>query len=307
MLKTLRKNTKVIIWGIIVAFGMWGAFSVSTQFRDQGQIAGRVFGSPVSYQEFNKLRKATEIFSLTGERMEDPGILHQLTWQNIIFAREAKRLHIKVSDDEVRAQVQKLLDAQKVPASSPEIYERWVRSISSASPREFEEMIREMIRVQKLLKEMRAAPVTEPTLEEAKKSFLLEKRKLELEVLRFPDLDAAKAFKPEMFKSPAVEKPGSLGLRDLMLNYALTEAHVAALYALEPQAVSEPLPAGSNAFIFRLLSKNSVSEADFDTLGTGDQYRKELLNRKRMEHFMDWHLDLIQRSHFQDMMPGGKS
>ncbi len=169
MLSTLRKNTKKIIWVLIFLFCSWGAFSVSVQFRDKGQIAGRVFGSAVSYQEFNKLRKATGIFTLTGEREKDPGILHQLTWQNLVFAREARRRWIKVSDEEVSDQVQKLLEVQKIPSTSPEVYERWVRSISGAAPREFEEMVREMIRIQKLLKEVRSEPVLGLTSEESKK------------------------------------------------------------------------------------------------------------------------------------------
>ena len=44
MLKGLRKNTKLIIWSVIIAFALWGGFSVGTQFQKEGRIAGEIFG-----------------------------------------------------------------------------------------------------------------------------------------------------------------------------------------------------------------------------------------------------------------------
>ncbi len=315
MLKTLRKNTKSIIWFIIISFCLWGAFSVGIQFNQRGQIAGRVFGRPVSYQEFNKFVKASEIFSLTGERVEDPGILHQHAWQNVIFSREARRQRIKVSDDEVRDEIKRMLDAQKIAADSA-VYEGWVRSVSGAAPRDFEEMVREMLRIQKLLREVRQAPMDAPDEAEVRKSFLLEKRKVEAEIVSLPDAEAAKNFRPAMLADenwraktgitggPALEKIPLQSLRDWMLAYTLTEAQVQEIYTLPEGAVSDPVTLSSGrVLIFKITGKTQISETDYDAPGIGEKYREELLERKRYDRFLDWHINLIKRARFQDFMP----
>lgn len=315
MLKMLRKNTKVIIWFIILSFCLWGAFSVGLQVSSGGQIAGRVFGRPISFQEFNKFLKASEIFSLTGDKVEDPGILEQHAWQNIIFASEAKRRKIKVSDDEVRDEIKRLLAAQKVP-SNESSYQLWVKAVSGSTPRNFEEMVREILRVQKLLREVQSAPVELPPEADVRKQFLMDQRQLAAEAIIFTDAAAAQSFYELMLKDsdwrskvslpggPLLESIALQSLRNIALSYALTEPQIQKVYALAKDSVSSPEATASSKFIlFRITDKKEVTESDFEAEGVAQKYQAELTERKRYDNFLSWHNDLIHRSKFESAMP----
>jgi len=314
MLNTLRKNTKLIVWFIILSFCLWGAFSVGIQLNESGQIAGKVFGRPVSFQEFNKFLKASEIFSLTGSRVEDPGILQQHAWQNIIFASEAKRLRISVSDEEVRDELKRLLAAQRVPMDDA-AYESWVRGISGTTPRNFEEMIRETLRVQKLLQLIQKKPVELAPGLDLRKQFLLDRRQLAAEAVIFTEAARAQSFYEGMLKDPAnwrsqaalpggplLQKITLQPLSDFALSYGLDEKQVLALYALSKDSVSPPnATASGRVIIFKLTDRKEVAESEFDIAGTTEKYRDELLEKKRYQDFLAWHNDLIQRSRFEDL------
>lgn len=317
MLKTLRKNTKGIIWFIIISFCLWGAFSVGIQLNGRGQLAGRVFGSPVSFQEFNKFLKASEIFSLTGSRVEDPGILQQQAWQNIIFAREAKRRKIQVSDDEVRDEIKRLLAAQKIPLGN-DAYQAWVKAVSGASPRNFEEMVRETLRVQKLLRNIQKIPVELPPNSDLRKQFLLDKRQLAAEAVIFTDAETAQKFHDLMLKDsdwhskvalpggPLLENISLQSLSDTALSYALSEEQIQGLYALAKETLSAPQPTKSGRVIlFKITDKKEVAETEFAVPEIADKYRAELTERKRYQSFLNWHNDLIRRSRFEDYTQQG--
>ncbi len=182
MLKTLRKNTKIIIWTVVVSFALWGAFSVGTQFQKEGRVAGEVFGNEVNFQDFDRFYRANQIFSFTGKPIEDPEILKQQTWQSIIYWREAARKKIKAPDEAVRSEIKRLLVAEGISNATPEIYKRWLSATVKESPQQFERQVRELLQIQKLILEIRERPIDPPTREQALKRFLLESQKLQQEV-----------------------------------------------------------------------------------------------------------------------------
>lgn len=151
VLKFLRKNTKTVIWGVVIAFVLWGGFAVSTSFQTEGRVAGKVFGKEITFQEFNRFYRAAQIFSFTEKPPEDPDFIKRLAWENIILSQEAKREKVKVSDDEIRAEVLRLLQSQKVPLES---YERWLKTSVGESPQDFEAELREILRIRKLLNQV---------------------------------------------------------------------------------------------------------------------------------------------------------
>ncbi len=171
MLNTMRKNTKVIVWSVIFCFALWGAFSVGEQFRKEGRVAGEVFGKNISFQEYDRFYRASQILSFNGQPIKDPELLRQQTWQTIIYSKEAQKRKIQVSDDEVRSQIGALLKAQGVEAPTAAIYRRWLESTIKETPHEFEKQVREILRIQKLMMSVEAEPVEEPTEEEIQKRF----------------------------------------------------------------------------------------------------------------------------------------
>lgn len=172
MMSFFRKHTKIIVWFAAIAFVLCGGYSISSM-KKEGRFAGEVFGKTVTFQEYNKFYRATQLFMPSKEPIKDSDLLRNYTWQNIIYAREAKREGIKVSDQEVRADITNILKEQGLINPTPEQYKIWLTRALQMSPRDFEEGLREFIRIQKLLrtKVPAAAPsdTDKATTEEAAK------------------------------------------------------------------------------------------------------------------------------------------
>jgi hypothetical protein len=151
MLKTFRLHTKTIIWIVVGSFILWGGYSVSA-LKKEGRFAGEAFGKSVSFQEYNQFYRATQLFMPSEKPVEDPELLRDYTWQNIIYSREAKRKGIKITDEEVRGEISNILKQQGLVSPTTEQYRVWLTRTLHLSPREFEEGLREFIRIQKLLR-----------------------------------------------------------------------------------------------------------------------------------------------------------
>jgi hypothetical protein len=155
MLKIFRQNTKIIIWVTVVALALlFGAGSIVDLVtgKKSGRFAGEAFGKPVTFQEYNQFFSATRIFMPSEKPLEDPELLRNYTWQNIVYSREAKREGIKITDEEVRGEIANILKQQGMINLTAEQYKVWLTRTLQLSPRDFEEGLREFMRIQKLLR-----------------------------------------------------------------------------------------------------------------------------------------------------------
>lgn len=141
----------MIIWIVVGSFILWGGYSV-TALKKEGRYAGEAFGKPVTFQQYNQFFRATQIFMPTEKPIEDQELLRNYAWQNIIYAREAAQNGVKVTDEEVRSEIATILKQQGLINPTPEQYKIWLTRSLHISPREFEEGLREFIRIQKLLR-----------------------------------------------------------------------------------------------------------------------------------------------------------
>ncbi len=74
--------------------------------------------------------------------------MERLAWQTIVLSRHAKREGIKIGDDEVRAEVERLFSTQGI--FNPVFYEDWVEKNMQGRPRDFEESVRKHLAAQKI-------------------------------------------------------------------------------------------------------------------------------------------------------------
>ena len=157
MLKFLRKNTKTIVWTVVIAFVMWGGYAVQSQFQESNRAPGKIFGKEVSFRDYLTAGQIVGLFYVPPKDEEPPSAeqVEAQTWQFLILSREAKRRKITVSDDEVRQAIVHLLGNQGTLGLSGEEYARWVRSQFHREPAEFENQVRENLRVRKLLEDAR--------------------------------------------------------------------------------------------------------------------------------------------------------
>ena len=153
MLNFYRKNIKTFIWIIVFSFIAWGIGTLSVSKESSSPYAGSVFGQRVTQKEYLSTFKYYELFTrLNSDEKESKPItmeqLQALTWQTIILSREAKRQGIQVSDDEVRQELESLFSREGVFNQS--LYEAWVKKNFSTRPRDFEEVVRRHIAVEKI-------------------------------------------------------------------------------------------------------------------------------------------------------------
>ncbi|MFH0985767.1 MAG: SurA N-terminal domain-containing protein [Candidatus Omnitrophota bacterium] len=151
MLKLFRRYTKIIIWFVVGSFMLWGGYSV-TALKKEGRYAGEVFGKPISFKEYNQFARATQLFMPSEKPVDDAELLRDYTWQNIIYAHEAALKGVKVPDEEVREEIVKILKQQGLTNPTTEQYKGWLSRSLQISTREFEEGLREFVRIQKLLR-----------------------------------------------------------------------------------------------------------------------------------------------------------
>ncbi len=155
MLKIFRQNTKIIIWITVIALALlFGAGSIADLVtgKKSGRFAGEVFGKSVTFQEYNQFSRATQLFMPSEKPLDDPELLRDYTWQNIIYSHEAKREGVKITDEEVRGEISNILHQQGLVRPTAEQYKIWLTRTLHLSPREFEEGLREFMRIQKLLR-----------------------------------------------------------------------------------------------------------------------------------------------------------
>jgi hypothetical protein len=313
MLKILRKNTKIVIWSVIISFVLWGGYSVGTQFRKEGRIAGEVFGKNVSFQEFDAFYRAGQIFSVSGKPLEDPELLKQHAWQSIIFSREAKRQKINVSDDEVLAEVFRLLSAQGIEKPAPEIYRRWLQATVRETPQEFENQVREIMRIQKLLRQVNAGAVKPPSEETIHRQFLRENQVLTAGLMLFPSLDKAKAFRQEVLTAQKWNEkiksyPQELrtltkvNVDSLIKQWQVPEKDAFALHGMATKTVSEPVPVGTQYGIFHLIEKENADEKKYQS-EFKEKYTNEVTSNMKYQHFVFWATDLREKARLKDYMP----
>ena len=153
MLKFLRKKTKAIVWTVIIAFISWGGYAVSLQLGESQRAAGRIFGKEVSYREYQFAGRAVQILSHSSQEAEAPAPdqIEAETWEFLVLSREARRRRVQVTDEEVRREIGLFLAHKGADPISSELYHQWIRGAFREEPREFENQIREHLRIQKLL------------------------------------------------------------------------------------------------------------------------------------------------------------
>lgn len=318
MLKVFRKNTKTIVWIVVISFVLWGGYAVSSQFEKRGRYAGEVFGKAVSFQEFDIYYRSVQLFSLGGSKTpDDPEVIRQQAWQSLILSTAAKRQKINVTDDEVRAEIFRLMAIQKIDNPTEAIYQRWLQATVRETPKVFEQQIRELLRTQKLVQKINLEPVSSPSDQDLKIMFLGEERKISFEALPFKTLEEAKAFTAKVkdgksWKKEAEAMKGKpavaplISVTALMQQWGLPEAQLQTLWKVEPGKISEPIAVAGQFAVFYITKKQNADEKKFN-----EEMKKTLTQRftekQKYERFSLWNQKLFIEARLKDYQEAGKS
>ncbi len=159
MFKILRRHTKTVVWVIVAAFVLWGASSLFVSQNRETSYAGEIFHKKVSHKEYNEISKMLNLFSQPLAVSKNSGDTE--IWFYLALKREAERRKIPVFDVEVRNQIMRMFGGGE--KFDPETYRRWIENVLKDQPRSFEELVREYIRIQKLVRQIHTQPVPKNT------------------------------------------------------------------------------------------------------------------------------------------------
>jgi len=165
MLKLLRHKhvSKIILLGILVlilpAFVMWGTANVKSG-KDKGPtFVGMIDNKKVSFDDFYESLtaiKAQVVMNYYAQPevinifLKNKRFMGKLAWDRLIMAREAKKHKFNISDSEVSAYVKSAPIFIRGGEFDARIYDYVLRNNFGIFPRNFEEIIRENLKIQKL-------------------------------------------------------------------------------------------------------------------------------------------------------------
>ena len=144
---------KILMWSLVVIFALWGLGSVATSRKT---YAGIVFGKKVSFQDYNRsynavLNRAKMMYGDKLPKLEKFLNLRSQAWDRLILEYSAKKKHIRVSNKEVVERIASFPFFQRNGVFDDRLYTYIVSNVFQSSPRDFEEAVRNDIKIDKLI------------------------------------------------------------------------------------------------------------------------------------------------------------
>lgn len=185
MLRTLRKNTKLILWVLLllivppfVFFGIESAF-----VRKGDPIVGVLFGQRIHFTDFLKSKNhASAMVRLRQPQGIDDTFLTQMTWQRLVFLHQAIEAKIRVSDTELSDAIQKAFSFKG--EFNPKAYELFVKGSLRLSIAEFENAFRETLMIEKFQSTL--SKLVQVSDDEVYESFFYDHEKVEMNYCEIP-------------------------------------------------------------------------------------------------------------------------
>jgi len=165
MLKLMRnkKVTKFVLWGTLIlilpAFVIWGAGSISKSKEKGPKYVGIIDGKKVSFDDFAASLAAvrTQIFmnyfpqpKVMETIFTNKELMGKLAWDMLIMSSEAGKRKIKVSDAEIIGFIRGHPLFSRGGQFDDRMYQYILRNNLNIYPRNFEEITRDNLAIQKL-------------------------------------------------------------------------------------------------------------------------------------------------------------
>ncbi len=154
-----KKFAKRVLIGlsiiIIPAFVLWGAGSISRK----PSIIGMIGGQKIYPADFIKSLRAMKIqlllnfytnFDTFNQIMQNRPVLNRLAWERLIFLNSAKEKNLKITNEEVLSFLAAHPLFQRNGVFDQQVYRHIIKSTLRMEPREFEELVRENLRIKAL-------------------------------------------------------------------------------------------------------------------------------------------------------------
>lgn len=304
-MKAIRKLVAPTIWLIVISFALWGAQSFFLGFKKETLGAGKAFGKIITFKKFqDAMRSAQLLLEKPGAEKTSPEKLEEAAWQNIVLGAEAKQQKVHISDKEVIAEIQRLFGVDE--RMDQATYQQWIFRNFGEQPRAFEERIREILQIQKLLAqhETQEATVTD---EEVEQVFFDSQNKLTTEYTAFDTLEKLNEFKTQLAQAPSfwedekkkensnIKPFGPASVAMLMAVYKVSREDVDQLLSLPDGTVSAPVQFKNGFALIKIMGKELAAKEKYDE-ETKRDFKERLLEQKKQAAFFDWWNDVMKRA-----------
>lgn len=147
-----KRFVKFTMWALVIAFAGFGAGNLASSKKN---YAGVIFGKKVSIPEYNRsysavLSRAKMIYADKLPELQKFLNLREQAWDRLILKYQAKKRLFRVSNKEVIERIASLKLYQRNGVFDKKLYSYIVENVFQATPREFEESVRDDIIIEKL-------------------------------------------------------------------------------------------------------------------------------------------------------------
>ena len=305
----MRRWTGFIAGATVGVMVIWFVGTAVSSRINEGQVAGWLFGKPVSVQDYEQTLHAVthnEILSRQdkSQKKATQQELESRAWERLLFLKEAKQKKIQVSDQEVIDHLKQWSAFSHQGQFDHASYEMFATYTLGTSTRAFEEEIRQDLMINKLWEQ--ALGRNSATDSELKEQFHRKEDAIQISVLPLPNEKTA-----QEIADVAQQKPAQLDkiaqhwklklIRSDFFNRSETLPDIGnattfeRLFELEPGQVAGPFSTTHKGWVAaRLETKRPADEEKIPALR--ENLEKEVVNQKKMRAYFAWMSDLHKRA-----------
>jgi hypothetical protein len=261
------------------------------------------WGVTVPRSNYNFAKSAIMIFGTKwGAPPQTAEELEERVWEDLLLSFEAYRRGIKVEDGELKAEIDKLLKAEKAAfdrGKDPGAYAKWIKEKTGTEREFFENLLRHLIQLQKLRQQIMDSISPTVSEQEAYQEFLNEYNTLSVQLAQFDDAGAAKSYYAKVKNNPRLwdkevadnpklfRKPGFVAAEFLMEMWKLPKDDVYKMLKLKIGSVYPPIPIyGGKTAVCKVLEQRLADPSQFPKLK--DSYYKQIEMKKKYDGVSDW-------------------
>lgn len=283
------------------------------EVKKEEQFAGEFFGVQVPIGNYYFVKGAIMVFGFRGgAQPTTEQELEDCVWNDLVLSYEAFRRNISVSQEEVEAEITKMLKAEKAEfdwKADKDAYTKWVKEKTNEATELFENQLKHLLQLQKLRNQVMEGIVTTATEDEAHQEFLNEYNTLGIELLQFDELKDAEDFyqkskkdtnfwEEEKKKEPTkFKRPGFVALEFLMDMWKLPKEAVYKMMEMQVGEIYGPSPIYKGYGVFKILEKRPAKEEEYPKIK--DSYYKQIQMKKKYEALNEWIKGLKQEANIK--------
>ncbi len=312
----LKIMGKRIVLFVLIPLALFVVVCKSSNSQEiaSSNIVGQIFGEQITEGEFNYYLKTSSMFSRSGnsdtERDED--MVRQDAWVNMIYLREAKKIGIKVSKEDFKKELTRLMDEKNIEYGT-DAYYLWVTKVLKEDLSVFERRIEDLLIVNEFMS-IKTQPEVTVTDEEMKQKFLNQYSSFESEYVSADSEESALKLVDEVKRNPKIWKvkydegkeKGQKGAA--WINMMSLEALID-LWKIPKEDAYRILSHNKGDFIaakfyydyavFRLLNKREADISKYDD--KKKKYYKDMMTSVRKRKIVkDYFEDLFERADYKD-------